>query len=224
MENQRLKKLDIVQNFKRELESEGTRYLYQILDFANHSETMEKVVVYKALYPPYETWVRPYEMFMSKVDVEKYPDVKQEYRFEKAEEKAVKLTLCDQEKGYTFEELKEIIGCLRSENGCEWDRKQTFESMKKCLKDESEEVFQAIDNKDMVNLCEELGDILLQVVMNSQIAKESNFFTVDDVIQGVSKKLIRRHPHVFGDEEAAATPEEALERWKNMKLKEKGLL
>lgn len=221
MENQRLNKLDVVQNFKREFDSEGTKYLYQILDVAYHSESMEKVVVYKALYAPYETWVRPYDMFMSEVDKDKYPEVKQEYRFEKVEESVGKLTLCDKDKGYTFEELKMIIGYLRSEHGCPWDKKQTFESMKKCLRDESEEVFQAIDNKDMPNLCEELGDVLMQVVMNSQIARESNYFTVDDVIQGVSEKLIRRHPHVFGDEVAATTEEEALERWKAVKLKEK---
>ncbi len=222
MENERLKRLDIVQNFKREIDGEGTKYLYQILDIAIHSETCEKLVVYRALYTPYETWVRPYDMFMSKVDRDKYPDIKQVYRFEKVEEATVKLTLSDKQKGYSFEELKLIIEFLRSEHGCEWDRKQTFQSMKKCLKDESEEVFEAVDNNDMPNLCEELGDVLLQVVMNCQIAKEGNFFNMDDVITGVSEKLIRRHPHVFGDEPPAKTKEEALERWEAIKKKERG--
>lgn len=95
----RLKKLDYVQNFKREMVEDGsTRYLYQILDVVYHSETQEKLVAYKALYAPYDTWVRPYDMFMSKVDSEKYPDIKQEYRFEKVEEAVVKELLSQKEK------------------------------------------------------------------------------------------------------------------------------
>lgn len=221
MKNSRLKKLDIVQNFKRELDSTGTKYLYQIMDIATHSETMEQLVVYRALYAPYETWVRPYEMFMEEVDRVKYPEIQQEYRFEKVEESQAKLVLSDQERGYSFEDLKLIIAYLRGEHGCPWDKKQTFESMKECLKNESEEVFQAVDNQDMENLCEELGDVLLQVVMNSQIAKEREAFQMEDVIQGVSQKMIRRHPHVFGTASVAATPEEALDMWKEMKRKEK---
>ena len=73
---------------------------------------------------------------------------------------------------YTFDDLVGIIAKLRSPEGCPWDREQTFESLKKCLSDETQEVFQAIDNNDMENLCEELGDVLLQVILNSQIAKE----------------------------------------------------
>ena len=95
---------------------------------------------------------------------------------------------------YNFTDLTKIIAELRSDHGCPWDRKQTFESLKKCLADETEEVFQAIDNKDMENLCEELGDVLLQVVLNSQIAREENLFTIDDVIDGLCRKMIRRHP------------------------------
>ena len=72
---------------------------------------------------------------------------------------------------YTFDDLVGIIAKLRSPEGCPWDREQTFESLKKCLSDETQEVFQAIDNDDMENLCEELGDVLLQVILNSQIAK-----------------------------------------------------
>ncbi len=218
----RLQKLDYVKNFKREtVEQGGSKYLYQILDIAYHSETQERLVVYKALYEPYDTWVRPYEMFMGRVDCEKYPEIQQEYRFEKVEESIVKQLLAEKDRGFEFEDLKLIIGFLRGENGCPWDKKQTFESMKKCLKDESEEVFQAVDNHDMENLCEELGDVLLQIIMNSQIAKELDAFTIEDVIQGVCEKLIRRHPHVFGKEKLAETPEEALEMWKKMKQKEK---
>lgn len=79
-----MKKMDIVQNFKREMiaDADSKKYLYQVLDVAYHSETMEKMVIYKALYGECDIWVRPYDMFMSKVDREKYPDIKQEYRFE----------------------------------------------------------------------------------------------------------------------------------------------
>ena len=113
-----------------------------------------------------------------------------------------------------------MLEVLRSPEGCPWDREQTFESLKKCLSDETQEVFQAIDNNDMENLCEELGDVLLQVVLYSQIAKEAGAFTIDDVIDGISKKMVRRHPHVFGDIEVNS-PEEALALWKEIKLQEK---
>ena len=131
------------------------------------------------------------------------------------------VNLVDKEDNYKLDDLKDIVAVLRSDIGCPWDRKQTLESMKKCLADETQEVFDAIDNKDMDNLCEELGDVLLQVVMNCQLASEDNKFTLEDVINGVSKKLIRRHPHVFGDEEPAKTEEEALARWQAMKAKER---
>lgn len=120
----------------------------------------------------------------------------------------------------TFGDLIRIVAKLRSEDGCPWDREQTFESLKKCLADETEEVFQAIDCQDMENLCEELGDVLLQVVMNSQIAAEKGLFTIDDVVDGICRKMVRRHPHVFGDAKAS-TPEESLKLWKQMKEQEK---
>lgn len=121
---------------------------------------------------------------------------------------------------HDFEELKEIITILRSENGCKWDRAQTLESLKPCLIDEANEVLEAIDKDDHENLCEELGDVLLQVLMQSEIAKEQGWFTLDDVIQMLSEKMIRRHPHVFGDE-VVNTPEESLELWRKVKEKEK---
>ena len=118
-------------------------------------------------------------------------------------------------------ELVEIIKVLRSPEGCEWDRAQDFSTMKKCLKDETEEVLSAIDNKDYKNLQEELGDVLLQVVMNSEIATEQGLFTFYDVVQTLCEKLIRRHPHVFGDEKRPTTPEESLALWKKVKQIEK---
>ena len=122
---------------------------------------------------------------------------------------------------HDINELLEIIEVLRSENGCEWDRAQTHESLKKCLIDESQEVLSAIDNKDDANLCEELGDLLLQVLMNTEIAKERGAFDFSKVVQGLSDKLIRRHPHVFGDEVRPSTPEESLKLWRKVKQKEK---
>ena len=121
---------------------------------------------------------------------------------------------------HTFDDLIGIIAELRSDHGCPWDKEQTFESLKKCLADEAQEVFEAVDNKDMENLCEELGDVLLQVVLYSQIAKEAGAFTIDDVIDGISEKMVRRHPHVFGDIEVNS-PEEALALWKEINLQEK---
>lgn len=125
---------------------------------------------------------------------------------------------------HSFDELLEIIHYLRDpEKGCSWDSAQTHQTLKKCLSDECEEVFEAIDNKDDENLCEELGDVMLQVLLNAEIAKEREAFTIDDVINMLTDKLIRRHPHVFGDEKRPENPEEALEMWKKVKAKEKAL-
>lgn len=122
---------------------------------------------------------------------------------------------------YTYEQLKEIVAELRSDHGCPWDRAQTHESMIKNLREECEEVIGAIEKKDDENLCEELGDVLLQVLLHAQIATEEGRFSMTEVVDGLAKKLVRRHPHVFGDEAPAATPEEGLARWKAMKEKER---
>lgn len=121
---------------------------------------------------------------------------------------------------YDLADLVDIIARLRAPDGCPWDRKQTHESMKKCLLEETQEVIDAIDNKDDDNFCEELGDLLLQVVMHAQIAAEEGRFTMDDVIQGISEKMVRRHPHVFGDAKAGSV-EEGLALWNAMKQQEK---
>lgn len=120
-----------------------------------------------------------------------------------------------------FADLVETFAVLRGPNGCPWDKKQTHESLIKCLQNESQELIDAIQNKDDDNMKEELGDVLLQVLMHSQIAAEEGKFTIDDVIQGLYDKLHRRHPHVFGAHARAATPEEALALWKEMKKKER---
>lgn len=126
------------------------------------------------------------------------------------------------EKRYTYQELLGIVAELRSDHGCPWDRKQTHESMIKCLREESEEVIEAIEKQDDENLCEELGDVMLQVLMHSQIAAEENRFTIEDVVDMLAKKLVRRHPHVFGDQKAL-TAEEGLASWNAVKAREKAL-
>lgn len=120
-----------------------------------------------------------------------------------------------------FADLTETVRVLRGPNGCPWDKKQTHESLIQCLRNESQEVVEAIEKKDFANLQEELGDVLLQVLMHAQIAAEEGKFTIDDVIAGLDEKLHRRHPHVFGEHAKAATAEEALEVWREMKKKEK---
>lgn len=123
-------------------------------------------------------------------------------------------------KHYSYEDFLDIIAKLRAPGGCPWDMEQTHESLKKCLIEESGEVIEAIDNKDDENLCEELGDLLLQVVMHAQIAAEEGRFTMDDVVQGVSEKMVRRHPHVFGDAKVTSV-EEGLDLWNAIKKQEK---
>ena len=125
-----------------------------------------------------------------------------------------------EDKKYTLEDFVDIVAALRSENGCPWDKEQTHESLEKCLRDECEEVIEAIENKDDDNLCEELGDVLLQVVMHSQIAKEEGRFTLEDVIDGVAKKMVRRHPHVFAGIKLE-TEEDRMAMWNAIKEQEK---
>lgn len=128
------------------------------------------------------------------------------------------------EEHYSMDDFREIVRRLRAEDGCPWDRKQTHQSLRTCMMEEASECVAAVrvyeETGQDDNLVEELGDMLLQVVMNAQIASEDGRFTLDDVIDGIGKKLIRRHPHVFGNK-GAGTPEEALANWKEEKRKEK---
>ncbi|NLK97591.1 nucleoside triphosphate pyrophosphohydrolase [Defluviitalea saccharophila] len=122
---------------------------------------------------------------------------------------------------YTYEDLLVIMRTLRGENGCAWDLKQTHESLLPNLLEESYEVIDAIKKGDQESLKEELGDLLLQIVFHSRIAEENKEFTIDDVIDGICKKLILRHPHIFGDTTVEST-EEILQNWEQIKKKEKG--
>ena len=120
-----------------------------------------------------------------------------------------------------FAHLVQTVATLRGPEGCPWDKKQTHESLIKCLQNESQELIDAIINHDDENMKEELGDVLLQVLMNAQIAQEEGKFSIQDVIVYLDEKLHRRHPHVFGDHAKAASPEEALAVWREMKKKER---
>ena len=119
-----------------------------------------------------------------------------------------------------LERLIEIIEILRSENGCKWDREQTHTSLRRNMLEEAYEAVDAIDDNDAKHLKEELGDVLLQVVLHAQIAKEEKTFDIEDVAKGISDKLIHRHPHVFGDVKVAST-QEILDNWEKLKKEEK---
>lgn len=125
---------------------------------------------------------------------------------------------------YTYEEFLEIIKTLRGENGCPWDKVQTHESLKPCMTEEAAELLASIRIYEQTgnpeNMIEELGDVLLQVVMHAQIASEEGLFTMEDVVDEVSRKMVRRHPHVFGTGNAD-TPEEVLTNWEEIKKEEK---
>lgn len=123
---------------------------------------------------------------------------------------------------YNFEDFVEVIRILRSPNGCPWDREQTHDSIKKNLIEESYELVNEIDKNNMAGMKEELGDVLLQVLLHSQIAKDDGEFAIDDVIDGITKKMIFRHPHVFAENKAASS-DEAYDLFKAQKNKEKKL-
>ena len=122
---------------------------------------------------------------------------------------------------HDLNELLDIVSILRGPEGCPWDKAQTHESLKECFLNETKEVLEAIDHKDDENLCEELGDVLFQVLLHAQIAKERGIFDFADVVQVLSEKMIRRHPHVFMDMKTPETEEESLKIWQQVKQKEK---
>ncbi len=126
----------------------------------------------------------------------------------------------EKKENHDFFDLLDIMLRLRGENGCPWDRKQTHESIRNCMIEEAYEVVDAIDKNDYVLMAEELGDVLLQVVFHSRMAEEKGIFDIGDVIEGICTKLIRRHPHVFGDEDID-TANKVKEKWEEIKREEK---
>jgi tetrapyrrole methylase family protein/MazG family protein len=123
--------------------------------------------------------------------------------------------------GSPIERLVEIMRILRSPQGCPWDHKQTLLTLKEHLVEESHEVLDAIDSGDRAKLCDELGDLLLQVVFQAQVCTEEGAFTFDDVARAIGDKLVRRHPHVFGDVNVSGA-DEVLKNWEQIKKSEKG--
>jgi tetrapyrrole methylase family protein/MazG family protein len=126
-----------------------------------------------------------------------------------------------EDKKYSFDDFIMIMQRLIAPDGCPWDRVQTHESLKRYMLEEAYEVIDAIDNADNENLCEELGDVMLQVVFHSILAEKAGTFTLEDVVDGVAKKMINRHRHIFGDV-VATTPEDVLKSWEEIKKEEKG--
>lgn len=127
-----------------------------------------------------------------------------------------------EEKKYTLDDLVQVIRILRGENGCPWDRVQTHETIRQDMLEEAYEAADAIDKGNMENLCEELGDVLMQVVFHAEIEAEKGGFTIEDVIRGICEKMVYRHPHVFGNGEVQAdTAEQVLVNWEELKKKEK---
>ena len=120
-----------------------------------------------------------------------------------------------------IDELLEIMATLRGPEGCPWDKEQTHESLKPYVVEEAYELVEAVDGGENGEIREELGDLLLQIIFHSQIAAETGSFDFDDVIRGINEKLLRRHPHVFGDEKAVDEVE-ALKNWERIKVETEG--
>ena len=125
-----------------------------------------------------------------------------------------------QKQSFNADDLRKIMVILRSENGCPWDKVQTHETIRMDLLEEAYETVEAIDEKSDEMLCEELGDVMLQVMFHSRIAEEEGRFTVDDVYTGVCKKMIERHPHIFGDVEVKSV-DDVLTNWDAIKQNSK---
>ena len=125
-----------------------------------------------------------------------------------------------EEKVNKFLKLVDILEKLRGENGCPWDKKQTHQTLMKYLFEESNEYNEAVKKQDYENMKEELGDVLLQIIFHAQIAKENNKFDIYDVLDTINEKMIRRHPHVFGNSKAK-TEEEIRVEWEKIKAEEK---
>ncbi|HPZ08027.1 MAG TPA: nucleoside triphosphate pyrophosphohydrolase [Candidatus Eremiobacteraeota bacterium] len=131
------------------------------------------------------------------------------------------MEVCFLEDIYSIYELKSIIKRLRGKEGCPWDKEQNHQTLIPYLTEETYEVVNAIEEKDYLRICEELGDLLLQIVFHCQIGEEENHFTLEDVARNIVKKLIRRHPHIFSNVNISNS-EEVVKNWEEIKKKEKG--
>lgn len=125
-----------------------------------------------------------------------------------------------EKESYCFDDLAEIMRILRMPGGCAWDAEQTHESIRDSFIEETYEAVEAIDNGDRKLLCEELGDVMLQVVFHAEMEEEAGSFNIGDVINGICRKLIHRHPHIFGDVKVGST-DEILSNWEKIKAEEK---
>lgn len=160
-----------------------------------------------------------------------YPQEHVVYIVKEGKRKEAKLMELDTEAGFSlylpamgegtsFEAFAEIVAHLRAPNGCPWDREQTHQTLRKHLLEESYEAISAIDSGNFVDMREEFGDLLLQVVLQSQIANEEGQFNINEVVQGIYSKIVRRHPHVFGDVEVEDV-DGVLANWEKLKEKER---
>ncbi len=122
----------------------------------------------------------------------------------------------------TWSNLVQVVSKLRSPDGCPWDRQQTHESLKRFLLEETYELFEALDEQEPESIKDELGDVLLQVLLHAEIENEQGAFSIDDVITNLANKLVRRHPHVFGDVQAE-TAEQVTKTWEAIKKEEHGM-
>ncbi len=136
----------------------------------------------------------------------------------KSAENSIKELLSKNE--YDFDDLCTLVSVLRSDVGCPWDREQTNKSIRNCMIDETYEFIEGLDNDDDKLMCEELGDVLFQVIFHSEIKKEDKLFDINNVIDGICKKMILRHPHVFGNANVENSAE-VLVNWENIKNHEK---
>ena len=125
------------------------------------------------------------------------------------------------EKKYTYEDFLGIMSTLLGEGGCPWDREQTHESLRQYMIEEAYEAVDAINSNDVKNLCEELGDLLLQIVFHAEIERKKGIFDMNDVVDGISRKMVSRHTHIFGSDKAD-TPEAVTKTWEANKMAEKG--
>ena len=134
-----------------------------------------------------------------------------------------KIQALSKKERYTFDDLRDVMEILRSEQGCPWDREQTHLSIRENLIEEAYEVIEGIDNADRELLKEELGDVLFQIMFHSRIEEEQNSFSIDEVIDGISRKMVHRHPHIFADRHLE-TSSEVLDAWDKIKAEEKSRL